>query len=78
MAAFGVRDVTIYSKGLVYVSACAASELTKEQVEEYVNRYHPTGVSSQWTVSDERFRTGEPNPCPCESSPHRTHWLLTC
>lgn len=74
-----MSDVVIYSEGIVACSVCAPAVLTVEQVEDAVNAQSPTGIMSQWTHSaDPTFRTGQPNPCPCESDPFRTHYLMEC
>jgi hypothetical protein len=70
--------VRVYGHGLVCASVCAESSLTKEQIESEVNKQIPTGIDSRWRVSEERFRTGEPNGFPCSDGGGRAHWLLTC
>lgn len=66
-----------YSVGLVYASICTS--LTDEQATARLNEQHPTGITSRWTVADEPFANGDPNPRPCNSHPdtHR-HLLFTC
>lgn len=73
------HEVTIYSSGLIALSACAEDSLTGEEVAERVNTLQPTGIGSSWEISqDEAFRTGELNPHPCETVGGRQHWLLSC
>lgn len=74
----GWRQVQLYAVGLVCTSACAPKDCTPGDVEFAANYHHPTGISSQWTVADEPFATGQPNPCVCNDDPGRLHWLLTC
>lgn len=71
--------VEAYAVGIVCASVCAPRDLPIEQVEDDVNRQHPTGISSRWKLSeDDHFATGQTNPCPCEKDPERQHWLLNC
>lgn len=73
-----MKDVEIYAVGMVSLSVC--SVLPPDETEKKVNEIYPTGISSQWQLSsDETFRTGEPNPCPCEQHPTtRKHYLMEC
>lgn len=72
------REVTFYSKGIVvHLSVCAPEAMTGEEVAERANKMQPTGVGP-WEVAEEAFRTGEPNPAPCNTEPGHKHWLLTC
>lgn len=71
-------QVSIYTQGLVCLSACAPKDVGREDVETAANYHHPTGISSQWSISDEDFAAGEPNPCVCNMDAGRLHWLLTC
>jgi len=66
-----------YSVGIVSASVC--SSLSPEETADRLNRECPTGISSPWQISSEAFRTGEPNPCPCEDAPatHK-HYLFSC
>lgn len=67
----------VYSEGPCALSVCTT--LTERaDVEQAANRERPTGIASRWEVSPEAFRTGEPNPHPCERAGHRRHWLLRC
>lgn len=68
--------VNVYSIGILACSVCAPPEMTREEVEKAVNAMNPTGVDSQWRVSDEPFRTGEPNPLDVDGCGR--HWLLVC
>lgn len=71
-------DLEPYDIGLVYISVC--SSLPPAEVEQRVNLRYPTGISSRWQLStDERFATGQSNPCPCDRHPAtHTHYLLEC
>lgn len=71
------EQARIYSSGLIHSSVCAPSDWTKDDVEVWMNVQSPTGIDSRWEVREEAFRTGEPNPTPCNQSGGK-HWLLTC
>lgn len=72
-------NLTIYSMGLCCASICASKELTREEIEDGLNLAAPTGITSQWAISDDpTFADGQPNPCQCEADPDRQHWLANC
>lgn len=71
-------SIEVYSVGLVYASVCAKADLPPEEVERLVNEVSPTGISSRWTISPEKFRTGEDNPHQCETHSDRKHYLMVC
>ena len=73
-----LKEVIVYTSGLVNCCACAPADMPAEDVEAAVNRQNPTGISSRWSVSDEPFSGGEPNPSPCSDGPLKKHWLLSC
>jgi len=75
-----MENIIIYAQGLVSMSICVKSELTKEQIEKQVNILSPTGISSKWSISkDKTFQDGSPNPCDCnEHKGKRKHYLLNC
>jgi hypothetical protein len=64
-----------YTVGLCYASVC--SSLSPEETIERLNLEHPTGIAP-WTLAEEPFRTGEPNPCPCPDHSNAKHYLLVC
>ena len=71
--------VIVYAVGLCAASACALNESSKDDIERAVNREHMTGLDHRWTISEENFASGLPNPCPCDKEPEvRKHWLLSC
>lgn len=69
--------VETYSVGICHASACAPSEMSREEVEGAVNAMHPTGIGP-WLANEPTFATGDPNPCECNTDVERRHWLLTC
>lgn len=74
-----MSEVMIYSDGLVYCSVCAPKDMPIEEVTTEVNRQQPTGIASQWHLSEDKtFRDGLPNPTPCEVESSRIHYLFNC
>lgn len=71
-------DFEVYSMGPVYCSVC--SSLSVEETTRRLNWEYPTGISSRWQLSkDATFRTGQPNPCPCNEHPDtHKHYLFNC
>ncbi|HYQ69048.1 hypothetical protein [Actinophytocola sp.] len=70
-------DFVLIGYGLVYASVCTS--LDDEQATARLNMEWPTGISSRWTKSSDKFHGGYPNPRPCERKPdtHR-HILFVC
>ncbi len=74
-----LKDITIYSRGLVVCSVCVPKDMSREDIEQQVNMQNPTGIDSQWKISkDETFKSGEKNPCECGTAEGRLHYLLNC
>ena len=72
-------DVQVYTSGLVCCLACVPAGTPREDIEREVNRANPTGLDRGWKLSsDEKFASGEPNPCACNSDTRRMHYLLEC
>jgi hypothetical protein len=68
-----------YASGLCCMSVCADKRLTREEIERLANLQSPTGIGSPWKISsDDHFRAGNPNPCPCNVDGSRVHYLLNC
>ena len=72
-----IKDFEIYSTGLAFCSVC--SSLTPEKTTDRLNLEMPTGISSEWKISDSAFSSGESNPCPCNLYPDtHKHYLFSC
>lgn len=70
-------DVIIYSSGPLALSVCAPSGMEIDVVRTRVEQQHPCGTTGGWQKVDDRFASGEPNPCPCNTFPTlRRHWVL--
>lgn len=66
-----------YAVGLVCASVC--TDLPLDAATARLNHDYPTGISSPWEPSqDATFADGQPNPCPCDETPGRTHYLFNC
>ena len=71
--------LVFYAEGPCMASICAPMGLTAKEIVAQANHHHPTGISSPWKIADDStFRSGDPNPCPCERDPQRVHYLLSC
>jgi hypothetical protein len=73
-----MRNIEIYSTGIVHSSVCVKKGITIYEIETTVNNLLPTGISSKWKVSTEDFADGTPNPSPCETDKDRQHYLMVC
>lgn len=71
------QEFVAYAVGLVCASACTS--LDDEAATVRMNFDNPTGIDSRWTIADEPFADGTPNPSPCHDAPEtRRHLLFTC
>jgi len=71
--------IVVYGLGIAHASVCAPKYMTEQEIEADVNASHPTGISSPWKVSEDNFKTGHSNPCPCEYEPEGyLHYLMVC
>lgn len=66
----------IYARGFCFMSVC--TDLPLDQVAARANAEEPTGIRTPWVVHHKPFRTGEPNPAPCNQHQGRIHVLLSC
>lgn len=67
----------VYREGLCFMSVC--TDMTPEEAETFAQTVRPSGTKRGWKLSEDKtFRTGEPNPCPCEKHTGRIHILLDC
>jgi hypothetical protein len=71
----GIKEVDIYCIGPLSCSVC--SSLSPEETVKRVNELHPSGTTNGWVISDEKFKTGQDNPCPCDQHPetHKHYYL---
>lgn len=69
-------DFKAYSVGLCFASVCTSLSLSEST--QRLNLEYSTGVGP-WEKSDEKFRTGDSNPCPCNENPQtHKHYLFVC
>jgi hypothetical protein len=74
-----MRSFSAYEVGIVHASVCADNNLPIAEVTKMLNKEYPTGISSPWEHSPEKFEDGSPNPNPCNEYPgERTHYLFNC
>lgn len=73
----GSGDFAVYASGICQASVCTS--LSIDEATERLNCELPTGISSQWRVSDESFHDGGANPRPCDGEPTtHVHLLFEC
>lgn len=72
------KDFEMYAVGLVCASICTS--LPIETAVERANIERPTGIQSNWALSEDKtFADGKPNPLACELKPKtHKHYLLNC
>jgi hypothetical protein len=68
--------LAVYGLGLCYASVC--TDMAPDEATVALNAECPTGLDHGWHVADEAFKTGEPNPSPCERGGDSKHYLFTC
>lgn len=74
-----ISNFDIYASGICAMSVCVNEEATPKEIEKRANFVSPTGISSRWKISEDKFfRSGQTMPCVCESRPDHKHWLLVC
>ena len=77
----GAEDVfVIAGPGLCYASVCVPVTEDREGLLRAIRaKLGPTGLDHGWKFCPEpAFRTGEPNPGPCEREEDRAHLLMSC
>jgi hypothetical protein len=61
---------------MCYASVCTS--LSDDDATDELNLAWPTGIESRWTIADEAFADGTPNPAPCADAPTHRHLLFSC
>jgi hypothetical protein len=72
------EKIIVYSEGICYASVCADKECCIDEITEFLNLHCPSGIQTDWKLSDDDFLTGEKNGCPCNKDSDRLHYLFTC
>ncbi len=73
---YTVNDVVVIAEGMCYMSVCVPADIDPNKIEGLVS---PSGTLRGWKVcEDEKFKTGHDNPCSCEQTKDRLHYLLDC
>ena len=68
-------NINTISIGPLNLSVCVPQSATKAKIEKAANQKHPTGISTDWKISeDTHFHTGQSNPCVCEQDCNRKHY----
>lgn len=76
-----VYPLNIYSEDLTSLSVCVPYKWEKNKVESFAIILGPKLSTKrysfkEWVVLDETFESGMANPCDCNKSNYRKHWLL--
>ena len=71
-----VSFFTLGNQSIVMWAIC--TNLPKVEAVAYANRMSPTGISSNWVLSDKKFPDGKDNPHNCPENPGNKHYLLNC
>lgn len=67
---------TLGHQGLVAWAIC--TNLPQDEALAHANSIGPTGISSKWALSEDKFPGGEANPHNCPEKPEYKHYLLEC
>jgi len=72
------NDFVAYSVGAVAASVCTS--LSVEDATVRLNEQHPTGISSKWSLSEDKYFADKihENGCQCPDYPENKHYLFTC
>lgn len=71
-----VSFFTLGHQSLVFWAIC--TNLPQEEAIAYANRQGPTGISSRWALSEDKFPDDKDNPHDCPDNPSNKHYLLNC
>ncbi|MBA7465358.1 hypothetical protein ES707_00520 [subsurface metagenome] len=67
---------TLGHQGLVAWAICTS--LSLDEAIAHANIIGPTGISSKWALSEDKFPDGKDNPHDCPDMPGHKHYLLEC
>ncbi len=67
---------TLGSRALVVWAIC--TNLPMDEAIAHANMQSPTGISSKWQLSEDKFPGGTANPHDCPDKPGHKHYLLEC
>ncbi len=67
---------TLGSQGLVCWAIC--TDMPQEEAIAHANSISPTGISSRWQLSEDKFPGDLDNPHDCPDKPGNKHYLLNC
>ncbi len=67
---------TLGHQGLVFWAIC--TKLPQEEAIAHANSIGPTGISSRWQLSEDKFPDGKDNPHDCPEMPGHKHYMLNC
>jgi len=67
---------TLGSQGLIFWAICTS--LPIDEAIAHANSIGPTGISSSWQLSEDKFSDGKDNPHDCPEIPGHKHYMLNC
>lgn len=73
------KDISFFTlghQGLVSWAIC--TNLPLDEAVAHANRLGPTGISSRWQLSEDKFPDGKDNPHICPDHSENKHYLLNC
>ena len=66
-------DIVVLNVSMCTAAVCAKDGIGPKEIERILNREHPTGISSDWSIDNEV----ESIPCP-DGRKGATHYGLCC
>jgi len=74
------KSMAVIRMGLASLQVCVQADCSDQEVEEFANRMHPTGISSQWAIrrAGDSALSGDPERQPCASQSGCVHIMLDC
>ena len=74
-----LADYVVYSEWLCFMSVCSRLDQGALVMRMEEHGYLIASPTHTWRLADGPFKTGEPNPCPCNDFPdRRQHFLFSC
>jgi hypothetical protein len=64
----------IVRMGMLFIQVCVPENFSDDQVEEFANSEHGTGIKSKWTIDRSQVNVR----AKCEEREGCTHLVLVC
>lgn len=74
------KFMSVTRMALASMQVCVPAESSDEEVEQFANSSHPTGIESRWAIRREGDAAllGSPERNPCEARAGCVHIMLDC